>query len=263
MPTLEARGVELAWSERGEGSPVLLIHETAATGEVWGPVAAVLAEGFRAIAYDRRGWGSSSAPDDYRRTTVEEQSEDAGALAESVADEPVAVCGAGTGAVVALDLMLRRADLVSAAVLIEPPLLQLLPMATEALSDDSRRLEDAAAAGHDLIELYLSGGLPALGPGAGRLPDQVAAAARERPASVVAELGIAAGWRMPLARLASAERPSAIVISASTPALVRAASEALADRLAGSSPKEVDSAAAPPHMGAAGEVAAVVRELSS
>ena len=34
----------------------------------------------------------------------------------------------------------------------------------------------------------------------------MAAAARERPASVIAELGIAAGWRMPLPRLAGAER---------------------------------------------------------
>ena len=82
MPTLEARGVELAWSERGEGAPVLLIHETAATGAVWEPVAAALSGRARAIVYDRRGWGASSAPDDYRRTTVEEQSEDAAALLE-------------------------------------------------------------------------------------------------------------------------------------------------------------------------------------
>ena len=33
MPALTARGVEIAWSERGEGRPVLLIHETAAAGE--------------------------------------------------------------------------------------------------------------------------------------------------------------------------------------------------------------------------------------
>jgi pimeloyl-ACP methyl ester carboxylesterase len=42
MPTLEARGVEIAWSERGSGSPVVLIHETAATGAVWDPLAEAL-----------------------------------------------------------------------------------------------------------------------------------------------------------------------------------------------------------------------------
>ena len=29
MPTLEARGVELSWSEIGSGNTVLLVHETA------------------------------------------------------------------------------------------------------------------------------------------------------------------------------------------------------------------------------------------
>ncbi len=83
-----------------------------------------------------------------------------------------------------------------------------------------------------MIELYLSGALPALGPGAGRIPDGDGGGRQERPASVVAELGIAAGWRMPLSRLASAASPSAIVTSGSTPPLLREASAALAARLA-------------------------------
>jgi pimeloyl-ACP methyl ester carboxylesterase len=262
MPTLEARGVEIAWSERGDGSPVLLIHETAATGAIWEPVAGSVSERSRAIFYDRRGWGRSSAPEGYRRTTVEEQSEDAVTLIEQVAGEPTVVCGASLGAVIALDLLLRRADAVSAAVLIEPPLLQLLPVATEALSDDRRRLEGAAAAGEDVIELYLSGGLPALGAGVGRLPESMATVARDRPASVMAELGIASGWRAPLARLATAERPSAIVTADSTPPLLRDASSALGGRLARSSSREVDSAARAPHVGAAEQVAALLLELS-
>ena len=78
-------------------------------------------------------------PTGYRRTTVEEQSEDAAALIESAAEAPAVVCGAGLGAVIALDLLLRRPELVSGAVLIEPPLLALVPAATEALSEDRRR----------------------------------------------------------------------------------------------------------------------------
>jgi pimeloyl-ACP methyl ester carboxylesterase len=262
MPTLEARGVEIAWSERGDGSPILLIHETAATGAIWEPVAGSLSERSRAIFYDRRGWGRSSTPVGYRRTTVEEQSEDTVTLIERVAGEPTVVCGAGLGAVIALDLLLRRADAVLAAVLIEPPLLQLLPVATEAISGDRRRLESAAAAGDDVIELYLSGGLPALGAGAGRLPESMATAARERPGSVLAEFGIASGWRASLARLAGAERPSVIVTAASTPPLLRDASSALGGRLARTSSREVDSAARAPHVGAADQVATLLLELS-
>src|SRR5262245_21288567 len=141
MATLQARGVEIAWSERGRGSPIVLIHETATSAAIWEPLAAALSDDARVIAYDRRGWDESSAPEDYRRTTIEEQSEDAAALIEATAGGPATVAGAGVGAVIALDLVLRRPDLVSAALLVEPPVLQLLPIATEALTDDRRLLE--------------------------------------------------------------------------------------------------------------------------
>jgi pimeloyl-ACP methyl ester carboxylesterase len=262
MPTLEARGIEIAWTEMGEGPPVLLVHETAATGAVWSGVADAIAAKARAISYDRRGWGATSAPEDYRRTTIEEQSEDAAALLESVEAAPAVVAGAGVGGMVALDLLLRRPELVTATLVVEPPVLQLLPMATEMLSHDRRRLEMAAGTGEDVIELYLSGALSALGAGVSRLPDELLAAARERPASVVAEMGIATGWRAPLPRLAAVERPSTIVDSLSTPPLLRDASAALAEKLAGASLNEVDSGEAPPHVGAEEEVAALVLELT-
>src|SRR5215213_2581356 len=109
MPTLQARGVDIAWSERGEGAPVLLVHETGVSSAVWAAVVEKISERTRAVAYDRRGWGESSTPEGYARTTVEEQSEDAVALAE-VLGSAAMVCGAGLGAVIALDLMLRRPD---------------------------------------------------------------------------------------------------------------------------------------------------------
>ena len=84
----------------------------------------------------------------------------------------------------ALDLLIRRPELVAGTVLVEPPVLQLLPMATEALSGDRRRLETAAGAGEDVIDVYLSGGLAALGAGVSRLPGGIdgrrTGAARER-----------------------------------------------------------------------------------
>lgn len=262
MPTLEARGVEIAWSELGEGAPVLLIHETAASAEAWQAVSEAISDRARAISYDRRGWGRSTAPEGYRRTTVEEQSEDAAALVEALDAGPVVATGAGAGAVIALDILLRRPELVAATVLIEPPLLQLLPTATGALSDDRRRLEAATASGESVIDLYLSGGLPALGPGVARLPEEIRSAARDRHGSVIAELGLAAGWRLPLSRLAHGGRPSAVVTAASTPPLLRDASSTLAGWLAASSTRELDARELPPHLGAPAEVAAIVEEVS-
>ena len=261
MPTLEARGVELAWSSRGEGPTVLLIHETATTAASWEPVVGALADHARAVTYDRRGWGASSAPDGYRRTTVEEQSEDAASLIESLGAGPAVVGGAGSGGVIALDLMLRRPELVKAALLVEPAMLQLLPIATEALSDDRGRLESAAGEGRDLVDLYLSGELPAFGPGIRRLSEELTTLARTRRASLLAELGMPATWRMPLPRLAAAERPSAIVTGSSTPPLLREAADALSGRLAGSARREVESGAAAPHLGGAKEIAGIALEL--
>ena len=263
MPTLEARGVEIAWSERGEGSPVLLIHETAATSAVWDPLAEALAVEFRAIAYDRRGWGASSEPDDYRRTTIEEQSEDAAALIEAVADGPATVCGAGLGAVIGLDLLLRRSEVVSAAVLIEPALFQLTPLATEALSEDRHRIEIAAGARENVIDVFLAGGLPALGAGVERLPDETAAAARDRPRerhggngnpSRLADAAASVDERGP----SFSNRHRRVDPDAAPRGLSVARRPAGAElRTRGESPQ------LPPHLGAAAEIAAIVAEVSS
>jgi pimeloyl-ACP methyl ester carboxylesterase len=265
MPVLEARGVEIAWREVGEGRPILLIHETAVMGGIWDPLAEAISSDARAIAYDRRGWGSSTAPDGYQRTTIEEQSEDAASLLESAATEPSVLCGAGVGAVIALDLLLRRPELVTGAVLIEPPLLGLLPAATEVLSNDRVRLHEALASGgaEEAVRLYLSGTLEALGPGTGRLDEAATSDARERPAVLFAELGATAAWSTPLSRLTDASRPSLIVTAPSTPQLVRDASSALAERLAESSERQVDSGTQVPHIGAPAEVAEAILGLSS
>jgi pimeloyl-ACP methyl ester carboxylesterase len=251
------RGVELSYSERGAGVPVALVHETATSGDVWSTVARAIGERARAISYDRRGWGSSTAPDGYQRTTIEEQSEDLAELLQALDASPAVVCGTGIGAVIALDLLLRRPELVVGGLLIEPPVFGLLPEATEALSEDRVELERAVADSGAVgaLGLYLSGGLQALGAGTGRLPSALTADARERPGSVFAELGASSAWAMPLLRFAAAERPSVIVSAPSTPPLLREAGKALAARLASSETVDLDVARTPPHVGAPDEVA--------
>jgi pimeloyl-ACP methyl ester carboxylesterase len=263
LPYHGARGVELAWSEGGEGAPAILVHETATSRQIWGEMAAIVAREARVVTYDRRGWGESGAPEGYRRTTVEEQSEDLAALIEAVGGGvPAVLCGAGLGAVIALDLMLRRTELAAGAVLIEPPLLALEPAATETLSEDRRTLEEAGAGDAvDVVDLYLSGRLAALAPGTERLPGSATAAARARPASVFAELGAVTAWSMPLRRLSSAGRPSRVVVSRSTPPLVRQAGVALAARLADCELRELDGPNAPPHLSEPVGVAELVIEL--
>ena len=203
---------------------------------MWGTLAERVSAGMRAISCDRRGWGGSPAPEAYTRTTVEEQAEDAAVLLEECGVSRAILCGAGLGAVAALDLLLRRPRLVAGAVLIEPPLLAFLPDATEGLSGDRAGIEAAVERGGPAaaVELYLEGGLPFLGPGAGRIPEPIARAARRRPLSLFAELAAVPGWRLRTTELGEVGTPSVIVLAASTPPVLRRAGEELASRLGSS-----------------------------
>src|SRR4051794_27511573 len=105
MATLiEGAGVELAVTASGTGPPVLLIHDIGADAVALAKVAEALAGDARVIAYDRRGYGASGAPEPYEATTVHEQGEDAAAVLRATADAPAIVAGEGFGALVALDL---------------------------------------------------------------------------------------------------------------------------------------------------------------
>ena len=186
MAVLEAR-VEIAWRDRGEGRPVLLIHETAVTATIWNPLAEAISDG----AGDRLRPARLGILDGSRRISA---NHDRGAergcrLVARIGRDgavgalwrrgrrrdrpgpPSAPSGAGHR---------RRADRAS--------LLGLLPAATEILSDDRVRLHEALASGgaQEAIRLYLSGTLEALGPGIGRLDDAATSDARERPAVLFA-----------------------------------------------------------------------------
>lgn len=55
--------VELYFEDAGEGRPVVLVHGWPLSGRSWEKqVPALVAEGYRAITYDRRGFGQSSQP---------------------------------------------------------------------------------------------------------------------------------------------------------------------------------------------------------
>lgn len=64
MPMIETRdGTSLYVKTWGDGPPVVLIHGWPLSCDSWDPVSHALAEaGFRAIAYDRRGFGRSHQP---------------------------------------------------------------------------------------------------------------------------------------------------------------------------------------------------------
>ena len=254
--------MELSWRERGAGPPLLLLHETAATAAIWEPLIDAIGPAARTMALDRRGWGDSGAPQEYVATTVEEQAADAAELLRELNAEPALVCGAGLGAVVALELLLRHRDRVRAAILVEPPLLAFLPEATPGIAADRQAIADAVsgAGPEEAVELYLAGELGYLGSGAERIPDPLGAAAAERPFSLFAELGSVPAWSLRSGEMLALEAPSRIVVGGSTPALLRAAAEQLALRLGGADLVDLGGDGLP-HVGAAAGLATLVADL--
>ena len=148
MPYVEGAGVALHYLSRGEGPAVLVVHGMASDALAWEPVLqALAAAGLRAVALDRRGYGDSGAPEPYAATTVQEQAEDVAALLLALELAPALLVGDGFGALVVLELLVRRPDLARAAVLAELPLHAFVPAATAALADERTLLEAGLRAG--------------------------------------------------------------------------------------------------------------------
>jgi pimeloyl-ACP methyl ester carboxylesterase len=134
-PTVEAGGVELAYEESGDGAAAVFVHGTATARTVWRETIDALGDGVRAIAYDRRAYGDSGAPEPYGGTTVGEQADDLAELIERLGAAPAVVCGHELGALAVLDLAVRHRDLVERIVVIEPPMLWLVAEGTDAVAD--------------------------------------------------------------------------------------------------------------------------------
>ena len=224
MPTVEGAGVALHYVERGEGAPVLLVHGLASDAAALAPVAeAIAAAGARAIAYDRRGYGGSGAPEPYEGTTVEEQAEDAAALLSRLEAAPAVIAGDGFGALVALDLMKRHAGVVRGAVLSDPALFALVPEATEMLSAQRAEIEEAVRSG---------------GPGAGveawvagRVEGEALARARAAHLGFFADYAGLATWPVSRREIRALATPAVVLTGPSSPPHIVAAADALAGLL--------------------------------
>jgi pimeloyl-ACP methyl ester carboxylesterase len=123
--TLSAPGARLHYEVRGRGPVLLMICGGIYDAAGYAALADRLADAYTVVTYDRRGNSRSPLAGPPREQRVAEHADDAALLLAKVG-APAAVFGNSSGAIIGLDLVARRPELVRTLVAHEPPLFELL-----------------------------------------------------------------------------------------------------------------------------------------
>ena len=144
---LEVNGAKIYHEVRGSGPSVLFVAGATGDGGHFQRVAEILSDEFTVVTYDRRGNSRSPRPDGWDSTSTEEHSEDAARLIEALGLAPAAVFGNSAGAIIGLDLAIRRPELVRGAILHEPPMMAGMSNPEEVMGAVQRVVEDGMQRG--------------------------------------------------------------------------------------------------------------------
>jgi 3-oxoadipate enol-lactonase len=152
---IELDGFEAYVDERGDGTPLILVHGLGGSTSIWQHVVGPLAERFRVVAYDLRGLGRSGTPEP--PYTLDQLAGDLHGLVERLEVERAALLGHSLGAAVVLTYAAEHPERVSAAVCVAAP----------SFTPEEQRehlVERAALALREgmepIAELHLARGLP-------------------------------------------------------------------------------------------------------
>ena len=134
MPTLPLPGVDLHYEITGSGPLLLCIMGAQGCGSAWHPLARALSSIYTVAYYDRRGFSASTitGPQNYANRLSTDADDAAALIAHLSPDVPATVIGNSSGAIVALNLLLKHPDRVLKLVCHEPPAFGALPPAQAA-----------------------------------------------------------------------------------------------------------------------------------
>ena len=217
MPSAVLADVALHSVEAGRGRPVVLVHGMACGWRMWRSQIRALSPHFHVVAYDQRGHGLSTAPDDEAAYSQAILADDLAGLIRELDLAPALIVGLSLGGAVAIELAIRHPGLAAALVIAD----------AGSGSDDpeaARRLCDAWAAatraeGIDrfaalmLASPFFAGYLAA---GGRRARRQLELLVRRNPASGLAHLMAQVGGRRPpvyarAAELARLTQPTLVI----------------------------------------------------
>jgi len=119
MPTAALSTVELAYIDRGAGTPVVLLHGFPLDHTMWSAQIDALAERCRVIAPDLRGFGQSSLgnADPERGVSMEQYADDLAELLDALSiGEPIVLVGFSMGGYIAWQFVRKYASRLRALV---------------------------------------------------------------------------------------------------------------------------------------------------
>ena len=125
MEKIKINDIELAYTRRGKGTPLLLLHGYPLDHHLWDDVAPLLADTFDLILPDLRGFGESTTVDS--PFTMDDYASDIAGLLDQLGIQKTAIVGHSMGGYVALAFArlyperVSGLGLVSSQVLADPP----------------------------------------------------------------------------------------------------------------------------------------------
>jgi pimeloyl-ACP methyl ester carboxylesterase len=263
MGAITIRGAQLYYEQRGDGPPILLIPPSGATATTWGSLADELTKAGRVIAYDRRGYTRSG--DEVVRTAATHTA-DAVAILEALTAEPAVAVGTSAGATIALDVAVRRPDLVKAVVVHEAPWRALLHPDVSGLGTLARMqglawrgcYDEAANVLLRYVYSYRDGGSAW-----DAFPDEWRQVAKANGRSVVADLKATLRSYPRRRDLARLTLPVVCTYGSRSALYMRAVTRSLADSLPNAIVRQIDGAAHAVPFDAPGAFAEIIADAAA
>ncbi len=157
MPTITTDGLKLNYLDTGgDSTPVVLLHAFPLNSKMWEPQIEALAERFRFIVPDLKGFGGSDAPEDASGYTMDAFADQVAALLDELGLDKVTLVGLSMGGYIAFAFLRKHRDKVAALVLADTRAEADPPEGIEKRTKQQGMVRDEGTAG--LIEA-LSGAL--------------------------------------------------------------------------------------------------------